>query len=168
MQSQQQADGELLQMFGKVIAIVLLLTLLGILGVRYFSSVDKLGAQGLRVDHNKMLNVLAMVKAQWLAKGRPAEMRLEWDDLAFDRQESVEPAGQTLVKMSPGGWPIPDTDDLAGCKQLWRQLLGREPGTQQVVTELGPGGDVCSFIANNSDRLSYQLSTGRVIFLTNE
>ncbi|RTR40466.1 hypothetical protein EKG38_00660 [Shewanella canadensis] len=168
MQSQQQADGELLQMFGKVIAIVLLLTLLSILGFRYFASVDKISAQGLRVDHTKMLNVLAMVKAQWLAKGRPSEMRLEWDTSGFQEREPFEAAGQNLVKMSHGGWPLPDVADSVGCKQLWRQLLGRGPVEQQVVTQLNSEGDVCSYIANNSERLSYQLTTGRVIFLTEE
>lgn len=168
MQSQQQADGELVQMFGKVIAIVLLLTLLSILGFRYFGSVDKISAQGLRVDHTKMLNILAMVKAQWLAKGRPSEMKLEWDTLGFGERESLDIAGKNLVKMSHGGWPIPDVADSVGCKQLWRQLLGRGPVEQQIVTQLNSEGDVCSYIANNSDRLSYQLTTGRVIFLTNE
>lgn len=168
MQSQQQADGELVQMFGKVIAIVLLLTLLSILGFRYFGSVDKISAQGLRVDHTKMLNVLAMVKAQWLAKGRPSEMRLEWDGLDFATQEKHVSVDQNLVKMSHGGWPLPDTADSMGCKQLWHQLLGLAPGKQQIVTQLSSEGDVCSFVAKNADRLSYQLTTGRVIFLTNE
>ncbi|ABV35161.1 conserved hypothetical protein [Shewanella sediminis HAW-EB3] len=173
MQSQQQADGELVQMFGKVIAIVLLLTLLSILGFRYFASVDKISAQGLRLDHSKLLNVLAMVKGQWLAKGRPSEMRLEWDTSGFQDSEPFIIEGEnseehTLVKMSHGGWPLLDTADSVGCKQLWRQLLGRELVEQQVVTQLNPEGDVCSYIANNSDRLSYQLSTGRVVFLTKE
>ncbi|RTR31241.1 hypothetical protein [Shewanella atlantica] len=173
MQSQQQADGELLQMFGKVIAIVLLLTLLSILGFRYFGSVDKISAQGLRVDHTKMLNILAMVKAQWLAKGRPPEMKLEWDTLGFGELEPLDIEGQTsegnnLVKMSHGGWPLPDVADSVGCKLLWRQLLGRGPVEQHIVTQLNSEGDVCSYIANNSDRLSYQLTTGRVIFLTKE
>ncbi len=173
MQSQQQADGELVQMFGKVIAIVLLLTLLSILGFRYFGSVDKITAQGLRIDHTKMLNVLAMVKAQWLSKGRPSEMRLEWDASGFQEREpfNIEgenSEGRNLVKMSHGGWPLPDTADSMGCKQLWHQLLGLAPGKQQIVTQLSSEGDVCSFVAKNADRLSYQLTTGRVIFLTNE
>jgi len=168
MQSQQQADSELLQMFGKVAAIVLLLTLLSILGVRYFGSVDKISAQGLRVDHTKMLNILAMVKTQWLVRGRPTEMKLEWDGLDFATQKQQVSVVQNLVKMSAGGWPLPGTADSKGCKQLWRQLLGRKPIEQQLVTQLSAEGDVCSFVANNSDRLSYQLTTGRVIFLTKE
>jgi len=168
MQSQQQADGELLQMFGKVIAIVLLLTLLGILGFRYFGSVDRLSAQGLRVDHTKMLNVLAMIKAQWLAKGRPPELRLEWDTGGIQDRDPLDNDGQNFVKMSHGGWPLPDTADSKGCRQLWHQLLGREPVEPLMVSQLGPEGDVCRYITNNSDRLTYQLTTGRVIFLTKE
>ncbi len=168
MLSQQQADGELLQMLGKVIAIVLLLTLLSILGFRYFGSVDKLSAQGLRVDHTKMLNVLAMIKAQWLSKGRPPEMKLEWDTSGFQDSEPFEIEGYTIVKMSRGGWPLPEAENSMGCKQLWHQLLGREPHKQQIVTRLGSEGDVCSYVATNSDRLSYHLTTGRVIFLTKE
>lgn len=79
MLSQQKADGEILALFGKVISIVLLLSLLSILGYKYFGAVSNIGSQGLKVDHHRLLNVLGMVKAQWLAKGRPSEMRLDWD-----------------------------------------------------------------------------------------
>ncbi len=161
MLSQQQADGELLQVFGKVVAIVLLLTLLGVLGFRYFGSVNNISAQGLRVDHTRLLNVLGMVKAQWLAKGRPNEMKLTWDSTGTKYADS-------FVKMSSGGWPLPNNLDSSGCEQLWYQLLGLDTLSQQLVSEIGAKREVCSYIANNSDRVGYQLTSGRVIFLTND
>lgn len=161
MQSQQQADGELLQVFGKVVAIVLLLTLLSVLGFRYFGSVNNISAQGLRVDHTRLLNVLGMVKAQWLAQGRPSEMHLSWDSAGTEYATSI-------VKMSSGGWPLPNQANSSGCEQLWYQLLGHDTLSQQLVSKMSAEGDVCSYIANNSDRLGYQLISGHVIFLTND
>lgn len=161
MKSQQKADGELLQVFGKVVAIVLLLTLLSVLGFRYFGSVSNISSQGLRVDHNRLLNVLGMVKAQWLAQGRPTEMKLTWASTGTEYAESY-------VKMSAGGWPLPNNRDASGCEQLWYQLLGKDTLSQQFVSEIDAKRDVCNYIANNSDRVGYQLTSGRVIFLTND
>ncbi|MPY25884.1 hypothetical protein FM037_01880 [Shewanella psychropiezotolerans] len=170
MLSQQKADGELLELYGKMIAIVLLLALLGVLGFRYFGSVNNIAAQGLRIDHTRFLNVLGMIKAQWLAQGRPKEMRLDWDtgSVISVNNQVTELEEMNLVKMSSGGWPLPNKLDSAGCEQLWYRLLGLDTASQQVVSSLSQGGDVCSYVANNLDRLGYQLTTGRVIFLTND
>ncbi|SQH74911.1 conserved protein of unknown function [Shewanella benthica] len=171
MLSQQKADGELLELYGKMIAIALLLALLGVLGFRYFGSVNHLAAQGLRIDHTRLLNVLGMIKAQWLAQGRPKEMRLDWDtgiSISADKHSTQITADMNFVKMSSGGWPLPNKLDSAGCEQLWYRLLGLDTASQQVVSVFGQGGDVCSYVANNFDRLGYQLTSGRVIFLTND
>ena len=171
MLSQQKADGELLELYGKMIAIVLLLALLGVLGFRYFGSVNHIAAQGLRIDHTRLLNVLGMIKGQWLAQGRPKEMRLDWDtgiSISADKKSTQITSDMNFVKMSSGGWPLPNKLDSAGCEQLWYQLLGLDTASQQVVSVLGQEGDVCSYVANDFDRLGYQLTTGRVIFLTND
>lgn len=55
-----------------------------------------------------------------------------------------------------------------GCKQLWGQLLGRETVKQHIVTTFDSSRDVCDYFDNNSEQLSYQLSSGRVIFLTKD
>ncbi|WP_394203809.1 hypothetical protein [Shewanella waksmanii] len=163
MQQQQKADGELMQVYAKLVALILLLVVLAVLGFRYLGSVGQVSAQGLVVEHTRLLNVLGMIKAQWLAKGRPEYMRLDWQ---FD--DVSEGKDQQLVKISRGGWPIVNGVNELACEQLWYQLLGGHTATQQIVIEVSPGRDVCSYIANNSDRISYQLTSGRVIFLTNQ
>ncbi|QLE87085.1 hypothetical protein FLM48_19610 [Shewanella sp. Scap07] len=163
MQQQQKADGELMQVYAKLVALILLLIVLAILGFRYLGSVQQVSAQGLVVEHTRLLNVLGMIKAQWLAKGRPEMMRLDWQFT-----DVTDGQDQQLVKINRGGWPTVNNVNESSCEQLWQQLLGGDTHSQQIVIEVGPKRDVCSYIANNNDRISYQLTSGRVIFLTNE
>lgn len=165
MLSQQKADGELLQVLGKVVSILLILALLAILSFRYFSSVDKIGAQTLKVDHTKLINVLAMVKAQWLAQGRPDLLPLDWNSFDTNDKNKDKAPELVLIKMSKGGWPLPNQRDMEGCKQLWWMLLGIETEKYQVVTAFDGQGDVCSYTAADLSGLGYELNSGRVMIL---
>ncbi len=162
MLSQQKADGELIGLFGKMTAIVLLIILLGVSGFKYLGSVNNIAAQSLWIDHTRFLNVLIMIKAQWLAQGRPKEMRLDWDT---GSDQPIEQEEIKLIKMSAGGWPLPNKLDSSGCEQLWYQLLGADTESQEMVSLLGQKGESCSYIVNSLDGFSYQLTSGRVIFV---
>ncbi|QYJ98051.1 hypothetical protein K0J45_02025 [Shewanella alkalitolerans] len=161
MQNQQRVDSELMQAYGKMIAIVVLLLILGVLGYGYFAKVDQVSSQGLKLEHSRLLNVLAMVRSQWLVQGRPAEMHLDWST-AMELRDGEQP----LIKMSEQGWPTLAQITEENCKTLWWQLLGGRDDLAKIVTQADQAGEVCSYIANNGDRLSYQLTSGRVIFLT--
>ncbi|MEC4725445.1 hypothetical protein HWQ46_07785 [Shewanella sp. D64] len=162
MLNQQKADGELLQVFGKVVSMLLILALLAILGFKYFDSVDNIGAQSLKRDHTKLINILAMVKAQWFAQGRPESMPLDWNSFNTNDQSQHKERVLVLIKMSKGGWPLLDQGDMDGCKQLWGLLLGRETERQQIVTIFDPQRDVCSYIDGSFGELRYDLRSGRV------
>ncbi|MBW8182827.1 hypothetical protein [Shewanella nanhaiensis] len=168
MLSQQKADGELLQVLGKVVSLLLILVLLATLAFKYFSSLETVGVQRLKADHTKLINVLGMVKAQWFAQGRPDLMPLDWNSFGIYGQNLTKESELVLIKMSKGGWPLPEQRDKVGCKQLWGQLLGRETERQHIVTSFDSSRDVCNYFDNNSERLSYHLSSGRVIFLTKD
>ncbi|MCG9747990.1 hypothetical protein [Shewanella sp. Isolate8] len=161
MENQTRVDSELMQAYGKMIAIVVLLLILGGLGYGYFAKVDQVSSQGLKLEHSRLLNVLAMVRSQWLVQGRPAEMHLDWST-AMELRGGEQP----LIKMSDQGWPTLDKITQESCKTLWWQLLGGRDDLEKIVTKADQVGEVCSYIANNGDRLSYQLNSGRVIFLT--
>ncbi len=163
MEKQTRVDSELMQAYGKMIAIVVLLLILSVLGYGYFAKVEQVSAQGLRLEHSRLLNVLAMVRSQWLVQGRPAEMHLDWST-AMELREGEQP----LIKMSEQGWPTLEQVTEEGCKKLWWQLLGGRDDLVKIVTQADRAGEVCSYIANNGDRLSYQLNSGRVIFLTDQ
>ncbi len=98
MPSQHQAEEDLLRTFARLAALLLLLVILAVLGVRYFSAVDQVSARGLQLEHHRLLNVLAMVRSQWLSLGRPEQMQLDWQTL-----ERPEPPGQ--LAMNKAGWP---------------------------------------------------------------
>lgn len=138
-----------------------MLLILAVLGFRFVASVDKVSAQGLKIEHARLLNVLAMVRSQWMTQGRPTQMMLDWST-TLTRGDGE----QNVVLIGNQGWPTLDKVSESSCNQLWWQLLGTKNNIAQVVTSQEESGDICSFIASNGDRLSYQLNTGRVIFLT--
>lgn len=121
-----------MQVYAKLVALILLLIVLAILGFRYLGSVQQVSAQGLVVEHTRLLNVLGMIKAQWLAKGRPEMMRLDWQFT-----DVTDGQDQQLVKINRGGWPTVNNVNESSCEQLWQQLLGGDTHSQQIVIEVG-------------------------------
>ncbi|GGB62794.1 MSHA biogenesis protein MshF [Shewanella inventionis] len=190
MLSQQKADDDLLKVYGKMIAIVVLLIILAILGARYVKTEPNLTSQGLAFEHNRLLNVLAMVRSQWLTSGRPNKMLLSWYDVAPNVLKSTEgdATSQTSkngqltapldsgeaeligtdnwIKLSAKGWPIVDTFDDEGCRRLWQQLLATQTSELALSVVYHDQDKVCRYASPNQASLSYQLLTGRVIFLS--
>ena len=202
MLSQQKADDDLLSVYGKIIAIVVLLVVLAILGARYINTAPNLTSQGLAFEHNRLLNVLAMVRSQWLTSGRPTKMLLSWYDVApnvlndtkdnagvessktgqpsaFGQVDSTEVDATEVdyveadligtnnwILISPKGWPIVDTYDEKGCHQLWQQLLATSTTELALTVVYQKNEQVCRYVSPNQSSLSYQLQTGRVIFLS--
>ncbi|GGP88921.1 MSHA biogenesis protein MshF [Shewanella ulleungensis] len=194
MLSQQKADDDLLSVYGKIVAIIVLLIVLLILGARYINTAPNLTSQSLAFEHNRLLNVLAMVRSQWLTSGRPDKMLLSWYDVApnvltntkgnagtesskngqlsasaqLDYTEADLIGTNNWVKLSPNGWPIVDTYDDQGCKQLWQQLLATSATELSLTVVYQKTEKVCRYVSPNQSSLSYQLQSGRVIFLSAE
>ncbi|WP_137224769.1 hypothetical protein [Shewanella sp. MEBiC00475] len=194
MKSQQKADDDLLKVYGKMMAILVLLIVFAILGARYMSTIPNLTKQGLAFEHNRLLNVLAMVRSQWLTSGRPDKMLLSWynvapnvldDTSAVETSKSSQLENSTLhraqdkaeaelmgannwITLSSNGWPVLDTDDVNGCKKLWQQLLASKVEELDLTIEYQAETKVCRYYSDDKASLSYQLQTGRVIFLTGE
>ncbi|MBB1439179.1 hypothetical protein H5202_10905 [Shewanella sp. SG41-4] len=192
MLNQQKADDDLLKVYGRVIAIIVVLVLLTIFGVRYVNTTSSIGGRGVEFEHNRFLNVLAMVRSQWLASGRPKQMLLSWYDVApnvladsngnntdetsksglsivvnqFDSIEAELVGTNNWIKLSSKGWPLIDTDDVQGCQKLWQQLLATKVSELNITVEYQVDEKVCRYVSNEKASLSYQLQTGRVIFLT--
>jgi hypothetical protein len=189
MLSQQKADHELLSVYGRVIAIVVLLVLLAIFGIRYLNTASTIGGRGLEFEQNRFLNVLAMVRSQWLASGRPDKMQLSWHNLASNvpnsqsnKKESKNGRTNTdeinddadlvgtdnWISLSDQGWPIIDTNDVQGCERLWGQLLATNLQQLPISVDYQSDTNICRYSSENKASLSYQLQTGRVIFLIND
>lgn len=192
MLSQQKADDDLLKVYGKVIAIVVLIILVGILGGRFINTAPNLTSQGLAFEHNRLLNVLAMVRSQWLASGRPNKMLLSWYNVApnvLDKQDTNDKSSKNgrletsaqidnteaelmgtnnWIQLSSSGWPLVETYDEDGCKRLWLQLLAIDVNELGLKVVYQAEDKVCRFTSANQTSLSYQLQTGRIIYLTAE
>ncbi|AVV84028.1 MSHA biogenesis protein MshF [Shewanella putrefaciens] len=74
-----------------------MLTMMAIIGIKYFSTMPQLAARGLELEHTRFLNIVAMVRSQWLSLGKPSQMNLDWE--IFDNQnQQLKPS---VVKMNP-------------------------------------------------------------------
>lgn len=161
MQRQQLADSELIQLYGKMIAIVVVLLILTVLAFRFMGSVEQVSNQGLKVEHTRLVNVLAMVRSQWLSQGRPDSLLLNWS--TGESSTSVEP-----VLINQQGLPTLERADEAGCRQLWLQLLGPKPDRVDVMVATTDNGPACEFVSGNGDKLIYQLNSGQVSWSNND
>ncbi|ABV89074.1 hypothetical protein [Shewanella pealeana] len=160
MLSQHKADSELLNVYGKLIALIILLIVLFYLSFNYFGSIKQLGQPSIQVEHTRLLNVLGVARSQWLMRSKPDILLLDWYS---DSQEHASSTGQ--VRMAAGGWPIPDETSVAGCRRLLIELLG--PGyMKQIDTRFNPDTGVCRYLGESGESISYQTTSGRVIFLT--
>lgn len=159
MPNQHQAEEDLLRTFAKLAALVILLIVLAVLGVRYFSAVDQVSARGLQLEHHRLLNVLAMVRSKWLSLGRPEQMWLDWQT-----QDQSPPLSQ--LTMNQAGWPQAPSRDDSGCAALWQQLLGGVPDKAVIQAQFIQQDQSCRYFSSSGESLNYQLESGRVIFLT--
>nr|WP_283102797.1 hypothetical protein [Shewanella abyssi] len=144
----------------RVFALVILSLVLSYLAFNYFDSVNKVGKQSMQVEHNRLLNVLGVIRSQWLIQGKPDRLQLDWRSDLTDSVETI-----SYVSMAAGGWPIPDETTVAGCRALVEELLGVSYA-QQVVTKFNFNTGVCRYIGISGGSISYQIGSGRVIFLT--
>lgn len=158
--SQQKAESELLGIYGKLIALIILLLVMAYISFHYFGKINQTAQPSIQVEHSRLLNVLGVVRSQWLMRSKPDILQLDWysDDI-----DSVASTGQ--VRMSAGGWPILNETSVAGCRQLLTELLG-QGYMQQIETRFNSDTEICRYIDESGESISYQNSSGRVIFLT--
>lgn len=161
MQSQQRAQSELLRLFGRLVSLCLILIILAVMGVKYFSTVPQVAGRSVELAHTRFLHVLAMVHAQWLSLGKPQQLTLEWQALT----EVAPTAVRTEVKVNVLGWPQPEQRDAQGCQDLWWQLMGQPLSQQSLSAEFYPKDGSCRYSAANGESIGYQLDSGRVVFL---
>ncbi|WP_350431972.1 MSHA biogenesis protein MshF [Shewanella sp. H8] len=188
MLSQQKADDDLLNVYARIIAILVLLVLLTVFGIRYLNNTQSLGERGLEFEHNRLLNVLSMVRSQWLASGRPDKMLLSWHNVASNMPSNKIDTGNNetvpndtqlkigtiddvdlvatgnWISMSAQGWPIINTNDAKGCEHLWGQLLASDVQELHITVDYQSDQNICRYFSNKAS-LRYQLQTGSVIFL---
>ena len=162
MQTQQKAESDLLRIYGRMIAIGIVLVIMAVIGAKYFFTLPQIAARGLEVEHARFLNVLVMVRSQWLSLGKPAQLQLNWevfDNLSPETESSV-------VDINDLGWPQPKHLNDQGCQDLWQQLMGAETDNLGLEADYLVKDNSCHYRSKNGDSLGYQLNSGRVIFLT--
>ncbi|KFZ37820.1 hypothetical protein HR45_08160 [Shewanella mangrovi] len=157
MQPQEQQDLKSISLFRQLIALVVFLILLATIAERYFGGINTVSANSLALEHNRLLNVLAMVRSQWQSLGKPQRMTADW--LLFENGQATN----TLV-MDRGGWPTIDTFDAQGCEQLWFELLGVTAQQADVATEFDGQQQICHFRTESGQSISYQISSGQVAY----
>ncbi|WP_144212312.1 MSHA biogenesis protein MshF [Shewanella donghaensis] len=163
MQKQQQSESDLLKTYTRLITLTLVLVVIGVIGTKHFSSVDNVGVKSLELEHSRMLYVLAMVKSQWLSQGKPKTLKLRWEkisSLTVDEQPR-----DNVINMSSNGWPILSSLSSQGCSDWWGKLMASKLLNLKVVVNYQPESEICHFATPQSGSISYQVSSGRVIFV---
>lgn len=178
MHSQQKAESDLLGVYRRTMMMVLMLSIFAVLGWGYFTNVEDIRAQGLALEHNRLVTTLPMIRSQWLSSGRPQKIRLEWQGLSgrapgpdlsqgenqSDSQGGARVRHDDLVLMNPAGWPQIASLDALGCEALWSQLLGSSLRELKITVSYQVDIETCLFVAMDGSRLSYQTSAGEVSF----
>jgi hypothetical protein len=168
MHSQQQAEGEMLGLYGRLLTLVLVLIILGMLGWRYSNGVEEVRSQSLTLEHRRLITLLPMIRSQWLSSGRPHSVKLQWQEWHNSEVNEVSASLQAQdgasVLMSASGWPqLVSLDDL-GCERLWLQLLGSNLTELNIIADYQADSQSCRYTALDGSALSYQQSTGEVVF----
>lgn len=165
MRSQQQVEGHLLRLYGRTVALCLVLAVMAIMGLRYFSTAPDMGSRHLEIEHTRLLTILAMVRSQWLSLGKPSQLQLNWEITGLKQLHD-----KSSVLMNTQGAPQPPSLSSQGCQQLWLQLMGSKLNTQAFVASYYTKDNSCRFMVNTGadqgGSLAYQLDSGRVIFQT--
>ncbi|WP_338591498.1 hypothetical protein VXM60_02780 [Shewanella khirikhana] len=160
MQPQREVEGELIGTYRQLLAVIVLMLLLAIVGLRYFGSLDSMASHGMTLEQSRWLNIVSMARSKWLGQGRGDTLKLEWEMLGREK-----PADPVLVAMSTNGWPQPQTETAVGCLQLWQQLLGND-GKQLVDVGFDYQARACDYFGEAGSQLTYTLDTGKVTLVT--
>ncbi|MCU7376327.1 hypothetical protein PEC18_37475 [Paucibacter sp. O1-1] len=86
----------------------------------------------------------------------------------IDNTEAELMGTNNWIQLSSSGWPLVETYDEDGCKRLWLQLLAIDVNELELKVVYQAEDKVCRFTSANQTSLSYQLQTGRIIYLTAE
>lgn len=162
MQTQQKAESDLLRIYGRMITIGLVLVIMAVIGAKYFLTLPQIAGRGLELEHSRFLNVLVMVRSQWLSLGKPQQLRLNWE--VFDSPPME--AQSSVVDINRLGWPQPKHLSAQGCQDLWLQLMGAEVDDQGLVADYLARDNSCHYLSKSGYSLGYQLNSGRVVLLT--
>lgn len=167
MRSQQQAEGHLLRLYGRMVALCLILAVMAVVGLRYFSTVPDMGSRHLEIEHTRLLTILAMVRSQWLSLGKPMQLQLNWQITGLQQQHE-----SSHVLMNSQGVPQPSSLTNRGCRQLWLQLMGEKRDSDTFTATYFAKENSCHFTTHDSehqaDSLAYLLDDGRVTLLPSQ
>ncbi|MBV7317383.1 MSHA biogenesis protein MshF [Shewanella sp. NIFS-20-20] len=158
----QPEQSNLVVAYKRLVTLILILLLLGIIGIRYFDILPQMSGKGLQLEHPRFINVLAMVKAQWLSVNRPQQLSLNWVVTAGDDSHPAP----VVVTMDAGGWPLPQSRNNQGCQLLWWQLLGSHLDSEDLVVVYVSDSRLCRYQSVSGEAILYHLDSGGVNFLT--
>ncbi|QYJ75860.1 hypothetical protein [Shewanella sp. FJAT-52076] len=156
MLPQREAEGELIGIYRRMLAVIVMLLLLAVVGFRYFSGLESVASHSMVMEQGRLQNLVSMARSKWLGQGRGEILKLEWELLDRDT-----PAAPVLIHMSAVGWPQPPQRDAIGCRALWQQLLGY--GTEDLIdVSFDTGSGSCQYLGEAHSLISYHLDTGKV------
>lgn len=108
-----------------LIELVIVIVILGILAAtalpRFVNMSDQAHRAAVSGAEGGLRSAVSLARAMWLANGNASATSVTID-------------GNT-VNVNTNGWPIPTTEDAAGCRNLWQNLLQSSPTVATDTTQ---------------------------------
>ena len=128
-----------------VVVIVILAILAATVLPRFAELSDEAHRASVQGTAGAIGSAVALVKAQWTAKGAPGEVT-----------DGLEGFGRDNVNTNDDGWPVSTTDGTGNdCVDLWGALLQSNAPTVSASTD--DGTDYSASVVDGDCRYTYEL-----------
>ncbi|WP_170308227.1 hypothetical protein [Parashewanella tropica] len=168
MDTQQKADANVSLQLVKMAAICVVLAVIGYAAAYIEPDIEKVDNQAFKQEYLRLQHVLGVVRNQWIIRGKPQSINLNWQDLNAITQplnSSNEIVATTKVKLSRDGFPLLNSNDVQGCKLLWNQLMGTSRITLRLVTDYHTSKQHCEYKVPSGGTIIYQLAIEKLKFI---
>ena len=174
MNQQQKLEASLMQTFTRILVVVMILGLVAIGIKRMLPNLQTFHNENLKQEVLRLKHVIQVLHNQWLIKGKPQTIQVEWTQLAeyFDKPsiEQVQPL--TEIPFNTLGFPKLATLDDQGCELLWQTLMAVDSKLLNIKAEYKEQTHECHFYQQVTTEekqplgeIRYQLKTGQADYL---
>ncbi|RLV59044.1 hypothetical protein D5018_14220 [Parashewanella curva] len=167
MTPQQKADANVSLELVKMAAICVVLVVIGYAAAYIEPDIEQVDNQAYKQEYLRLQHVLGAVHNQWIIRGKPRYINLNWQDVSQLTQplnSNPKIVASTKVKLSVSGFPVLNTQDTQGCEILWQQLMGASRSKLHLVSRYKESQQQCEFKAFDSAVIIYSLASETLSF----
>ncbi|MBM7073078.1 hypothetical protein JQC92_13735 [Shewanella sp. 202IG2-18] len=164
MASQQKRDANMMQILVRIISIAMILALVATAIHKMLSPLQTFHNENIKQEVLRLKYVINVIHNQWLIKGQPNHLDVEWQQLATAtiNVNDTEQSNISTLELNSVGFPIPNTLDSEGCIGLWKSLMAVDAKLLKIKTEYKENERACLYRQHAENKES--LNIGYVIY----